>query len=147
MIAGLPGTGLGGVFYIASAVFMPVHRLLRGRGHDGRGWGRIAAQGGIALGILGALFLTGWMIGVFVTPEMRPAGAGTGRVLAGSATAFARWVAVVGTAGVLALLLVTVEIAGLVASRGRRVRLRALASEPVVRPAARERLPAVADAA
>jgi hypothetical protein len=126
---------------------MPVHRLLRGRGHDGRGWGRIAAQGSIALGILGALFLTGWMIGLSVTPDLRPAGAGTGRVLGGSAFAITRWVAVVGTAGVLTLLLVAVEIAGLVASRSRRVRLRALAPDAVDRPAAGERMPAVADAA
>jgi hypothetical protein len=131
MIAGLPGTGLGGIFYIASAVFMPVHRLLRGHGHDGRNWQRILAQGGIALGILVMLFLTGWLIGLLVMPDLQAATGATGgrRVLAGATIGMARWVAIIGTAGILTLLLVSVEIAGFIAVHGRRARLRAHAAE------------------
>ena len=51
--AGLPGTGLGGVFYVLLALWMPLAELprtLRGRSSRER-WGRIASQFALACGI------------------------------------------------------------------------------------------------
>jgi hypothetical protein len=115
MNAGLPGTGLGGLFYIASAVVMPLHRTLRGGGHAGRAWSRVAAQSGIALGILAALFATGWALGLLLMPG--DAAVAAPSTLAGPGLGVVRWAAVLGTVGLLTLLLLGVEIAGVVLRR------------------------------
>ena len=65
MTAGLPGVGIGGIFYLASAIMMPVRSLyavLTGRAHEAR-WRVALQQAAIAGGILGALWLTGLAIG------------------------------------------------------------------------------------
>ena len=64
MNVGLPGTGLGGLFYLATALLMPVWELiatLRGRSNWGR-WKQVGLQAGLALGILGGLWLTAWLL-------------------------------------------------------------------------------------
>ncbi len=64
MTPGLPGTGIGGLFYILSALLMPfvaLVRLLLGRG-DGIRWRMIAGQWSIVLGILAALTAEAWLI-------------------------------------------------------------------------------------
>src|SRR3954464_5081056 len=70
MTAGLPGVGIGGIFYLASALAMPLRSLyavLTGRAHLAR-WPLALRQAAIALGILGTLWGTGlalgWIIGV-----------------------------------------------------------------------------------
>ena len=66
MTAGLPGTGIGGLFYLISALLMPFReafRALIGRGDRARG--QVAVQqGGLALTILGAVWLTGLVLGM-----------------------------------------------------------------------------------
>ncbi len=52
--AGLPGTGLGGLFYILLAIWMPVaelHRTLRGRSSLAR-WRQVGTQFALACGIV-----------------------------------------------------------------------------------------------
>jgi hypothetical protein len=68
MTAGLPGVGIGGIFYLASAIMMPARSLVAvvtGRAHEAR-WRVALQQAAIALGILVALWLTGlalaWII-------------------------------------------------------------------------------------
>lgn len=58
--AGLPGTGLGGLFYILLALWMPVRELyLTARGRGDRARLRFAmGQGLMALGIVAAVVLT-----------------------------------------------------------------------------------------
>ncbi len=66
MTAGLPGTGIGGLFYLISALLMPFReafRFLVGRGDRARG--QLALQqGGLALTILGAIWVTGIVMGL-----------------------------------------------------------------------------------
>ena len=65
MTAGLPGVGIGGIFYLASAIMMPVRSLwavLTGRPHEAR-WRVSLRQAAIAGGILGALWITGLALG------------------------------------------------------------------------------------
>src|SRR3954471_634116 len=65
MTAGLPGVGIGGIFYLASAIMMPVRSLyavLSGRPHEAR-WRIALRQATIAAGILGALWSTGLVLG------------------------------------------------------------------------------------
>jgi hypothetical protein len=55
--AGLPGTGLGGLFYVLLAVWMPVAELnatLRGRSSRAR-WRQVGTQFALACGIIAAV--------------------------------------------------------------------------------------------
>ena len=65
MNAGLPGTGIGGVFYLLSALWMPFHELhktLRRKSRPQR-MRLILVQLSIALGIIAGIWLTGWLLG------------------------------------------------------------------------------------
>jgi hypothetical protein len=65
MNAGLPGTGIGGIFYLLSALWMPFHALhktLRKKSQPQRGR-LILSQVGLALGIIAGIWLTGWLLG------------------------------------------------------------------------------------
>lgn len=58
--AGLPGTGLGGLFYLLLALWMPVaelHRTLQGRSSPAR-WRRVGVQFAMACGIIAVLACT-----------------------------------------------------------------------------------------
>ena len=58
--AGLPGTGIGGLFYILLALAMPViaiSRALRGRPGPHR-WSQVLTQFALACGILAAIAVT-----------------------------------------------------------------------------------------
>lgn len=85
MTAGLPGVGIGGIFYLASALLMPVRSLasvLRGRSHEAR-WRLAVRQASIAASILAMLWATGWVLGWLITtfvPEATTVvGSGAGR--------------------------------------------------------------------
>jgi hypothetical protein len=65
MTAGLPGVGIGGIFYLASAIMMPARSLVAtvtGRAHEAR-WRVALQQASIAAGILAALWATGLALG------------------------------------------------------------------------------------
>ena len=58
--AGLPGTGLGGLFYVLLALWMPVAELyatVRGRSSRAR-WRQVGAQFALACGIVAAVVAT-----------------------------------------------------------------------------------------
>ena len=64
MTPGLPGTGIGGLFYLLLVVFMPLREaflVLRGRG-DVRRWRTIGLMLALAGGILAALWLEAWLL-------------------------------------------------------------------------------------
>jgi hypothetical protein len=66
MTAGLPGTAIGGLFYLANSLLMPFRELmltLRGRSSQQR-WRVIAVQGMIAAGVILSMLLMGWIIGL-----------------------------------------------------------------------------------
>jgi len=72
--AGVPGAGIGGVFYLMTALAMPIVeavRTLRRRrdpaSHEPR-WGLALGQAGIALGTLAAVAAVGWLLASLV-PE------------------------------------------------------------------------------
>jgi|688.fasta_scaffold69337_2 hypothetical protein len=64
MIAGIPGTGIGGIYYILLALLMPVHEAcLTVTGYSkGRRWGLVGLQLVHALGILSSVYGMGWLL-------------------------------------------------------------------------------------
>ncbi len=64
MIAGVPGIGIGGVFYLVCAFFMPfieIANTLRGRS-SARRWRMVAQQFGILCCVVAAFWGTGWAL-------------------------------------------------------------------------------------
>ncbi len=68
MSVGLPGTGVGGLFYLISALCMPFREAYRAAGgrSDRRSRGVVVRQTVIALGVLGGIWLAGWLIGLLL---------------------------------------------------------------------------------
>jgi hypothetical protein len=68
MIAGLPGTGISGLFYLLSAFWMPIAEIiqfLRGRKRQSN-WKLVFSQFALAAGIFTALTVTGALIDYFI---------------------------------------------------------------------------------
>jgi hypothetical protein len=68
MIAGLPGTGISGLFYLLSAFWMPIAeiaRFLSGRKRQSN-WKLVFLQFALATGIFAALGVTGALIDYFI---------------------------------------------------------------------------------
>jgi hypothetical protein len=68
MNAGLPGTGIGGVFYLLSALLMPffeVVRTLRGNSSWSR-WVLLLRQLAMAAGILAGMWALGLLLGLLL---------------------------------------------------------------------------------
>lgn len=81
MFAGLPGTGLGGIFYALLVCWMPIRELwlmARGRNAPGR-WALVAGQAALVLGIVAALWAEAWAIKWLVGGIAGPAGAAGGQ--------------------------------------------------------------------
>jgi hypothetical protein len=76
--AGLPGTGIGGIFYLVSALAMPLREAYRRvRGRKVGNWRVVGAQLAIAGGILGAMWVTGWLLGLALKAARPITGLGT----------------------------------------------------------------------
>lgn len=85
MTVGLPGAGIGGLFYLASTLLLPVRSLtrrLRGR-PDPISRRQLTHSVLLAGGIIGALWVAGWLLAFVMPDEMLSVRAGTG---AGTAT-------------------------------------------------------------
>lgn len=64
MNAGMPGTGLGGLFYLVLALVMPLHELyLTARGRSSRErWRLVLTQLAVALGIIATVVVVVWVV-------------------------------------------------------------------------------------
>jgi hypothetical protein len=122
MTPGVPGAGIGGLFYLASTLLLPFRSLTRRlRGHPDALTGRQAMHSlAIAGGIIGALWLTGWILALLVPDEMlRPvATTAGGSVRARTVMPVATFATAVGT---LLTVLIAVEIARYHQTRRRTV--------------------------
>ena len=76
MIAGLPGTGISGLFYILSALWMPIAeftRFLRGKERHST-WKLVFSQVALAGGILAALSGTAALLDYFISFSVKALG-------------------------------------------------------------------------
>lgn len=75
MTAGLPGSGIGGFFYLLCALLMPLYEcglIVLGRRHKSR-WRFVIKQVVCALAILISIWLTGFLIGLLVKGVVKAA--------------------------------------------------------------------------
>ncbi len=76
MVAGLPGTGIGGIFYLLGVLCMPIRetqRLLRGKSSRKR-WALIVRQWGLSLGIVAGFWLMGYVLATIIPAGVQAAG-------------------------------------------------------------------------
>lgn len=144
MTVGLPGAGVGGIFYILSALWMPFHalghRLLRAAGFAGAEdrrpapWNLIWRQFATALAIIAGLWVTGWALAALLVSHPTALGQMQTNEIGKRLPNMLRVGAVIASIGTLALVLVIVQIARLVVRAESR---RATKLEvPVIRIAA-----------
>ena len=117
MNVGLPGTGLGGIFYLVGALMMPLlelSRFLIGQGNSKRLKVAIE-QGAIALGMVAALLLTFLLIDTVSTHLRMARSEGEGIVAVVNLTGHMKPIVV--TLVILVVLLVSVHIMQWVFSR------------------------------
>jgi hypothetical protein len=111
MTAGLPGVGIGGIFYLASALLMPLRSfaaMLTGREPH---WALALRQASFALATLAAIWATGWTIGWLIAAfSAAPVAGAMPSALGGLPVRNAvRTAALLGSIGTLALVLVAVQ--------------------------------------
>jgi|SRR5688572_13749477 len=116
MTAGLPGAGIGGLFYLASSILLPLRSLWRrARGlPDTVSLRQQLHSLLMAFGIIGGLWVSGWVLAFIVPDDMLPQNAlsrSGGASSANTVIPVATFLVAVGT---LVLVLVMVEMARLI---------------------------------
>lgn len=122
--AGLPGTGIGGLFYLLAALSSPLRFMWR-RATPQRGaatWREVMEVAAIALGVIGGIWFAGWLLGVVLAGHPGALSGLSPRTLAsGQAANVVRVAALVAGIATLALVLGVVELARLVSRRRRQI--------------------------
>lgn len=102
MSVGIPGTGIGGLFYLISGLMMPLREIafaLKGQPRRPKIWRLVLRQTVLVLGVLAGIWTTGWLLGLLFMGPVKTSGPasaaaggtphnlwGTAAVLAGIAT-------------------------------------------------------------
>lgn len=116
MTPGIPGAGIGGLFYVVSSLVLTVrHGVRRLRRRAGSDESRdvallVVLAGGIALGV----WLAGWLVGIVVSPDLlKVSRTGASAVVGGSMRVqnAVRIAAVLVGVGTLAAVMIAVELA------------------------------------
>lgn len=118
MTVGLPGAGIGGLFYLAATLLLPIRSLLERVRHRNP---RVSWQWHsvlVALGIMSGLWLTGWLLALVMPASTLGGGAGGHASSIASRTAIPLATFGLGVGTLLAVLL-AVEVAHRVQSPRR----------------------------
>src|SRR3990172_10846052 len=87
MIAGLPGTGIGGLYYLLLALWMPFREFLSGRRGSSNPDRRrlVRRQVALTVCVVAGLWVTGWVMGwlllVLLPVVLGPAPSGSGSLV------------------------------------------------------------------
>jgi hypothetical protein len=119
MTAGVPGTGLGGLFYILAALFLPFRGLVRTLRRQRVNWSETIKLTALALAVFLGIWLTGLFLGVILGPTAMTleAAAGMSMEMRARTENILRWAAVAAGFVTLAFVLLAVQIARLVVRR------------------------------
>jgi len=106
MNVGIPGTGIGGLFYITAALIAPCRRRAQKRRCG------VPQPFLISLGVLAGIFATGWLLGILLGPVAQSQSSPENGTLAHAETAnLVRWASLLGSILLLAAVLIGVQIA------------------------------------
>jgi|SRR6185436_4498072 len=115
MNVGLPGSGIGGIFYLLAALSTPFRALIRG-GSEGEGTSLRSAirHAGMALAILLSLGITGWMLGLMIAHTPMAAWSAHGTTDVRRVPAIFRAASIAATLGTLGAVMISVWVAAFV---------------------------------
>ena len=106
MTVGIPGTGIGGLFYVVAGLIAP----LRGSASK-RAAAYVAA---LAIGVLVGIFATGWLLGFLLAPIAKsPLIAGLPSYYRPGTENIVRWASMLASVVLLVSVLLSVQIARL----------------------------------
>lgn len=115
MTVGVPGTGIGGLFYILAALLAPIRSLLQRHCSSSAERGVLTRLFMLGVGVILGIFATGWLLGFLVGPVARAAAIGgaigTPRP---EIVNVVRWAALFASVLMLAAVLIAVQIARLI---------------------------------
>jgi hypothetical protein len=124
MTVGIPGTGIGGLFYLAQALMLPVRGVFRRRRRERVVWRRAFGPAAIALGVLGGLWLSGALLAVLLVHVLGPAFRGAGPASLAHHSNVLRVASLLAGIGTLCLVLTGVQVARLTVTRPAPMRRR-----------------------
>lgn len=145
MTVGLPGAGVGGIFYLLSALTMPLHGVARHflHRHGSRvggelppRWGLIWRQFATAVGIIAGLWVAGWLLASYLIAHPNALGSLQTAAVGKRLPNVLRIGAVIISFGTLAAVLVAVQIARLIVPRPQHDAKAATLKDPKSRLAA-----------
>ncbi len=115
MTVGVPGTGIGGIFYILAALLAPIRSLLRRRNSLRAERGILTRLFLLGLGVVLGIFVTGWVLGFLIGPvASAAAAAGTRGFSRPEIQNVVRWAALFASVLMLGLVLLAVQLAQLI---------------------------------
>ena len=121
MTAGVPGTGIGGLFYMVSAVLLPLRGAWRRFRGSSVSWKTVFFQADLAALIMLGIWATGWLLGLLIQPSVIQLRTGSLAILSRHRIAnVVRAAALLAGFGTLGAVLGTVQIVRLFARRKRR---------------------------
>jgi hypothetical protein len=141
--AGIPGTGLGGIYYLTAAIFLPIRTVVRaGRFGFKTRLGRALGQATIAALVFGGIWATGWLLGLVFGPVVTTGFAGDRHFFEHHRGNLIRWAVFLAGYVTLAMIMAAVQVAKLMVRRQRaaeRKTLHAATADTtrVVRPRSR----------
>lgn len=107
MTVGIPGTGIGGLFYVVAGLIAPLRRS-----ESKRAAAYVAV---LAFGVLVGIFATGWLLGFLLAPVAKPF------LIAGFPSFYrpgtenvVRWASLLGSVVLLGAVLLSVQFARLI---------------------------------
>jgi hypothetical protein len=124
MNVGLPGSGVGGLFYLLSALCMPIVEATRGLApRPGSQWRVVGRLTVMAVGIAAGIWWAGWVLALMVSGSPLLAAAMHGAGIDGRfAPNVLRTATLVMSLSTLAAIIVSVWVARLVTRPGRKPR-------------------------
>ena len=119
MTAGVPGTGLGGLFYILAALLLPFRCLIRSVRRQRVNWREAFKLTALALGVFLGIWLTGLFLGIILAPMAMSleAAAGVSVEMRARSENVLRWATVAAGFASLAVVLLAVQVARLATRR------------------------------
>jgi hypothetical protein len=120
MTVGIPGTGVGGLFYLAAAVLLPFRALGRKVAARPGAFGAAVRHAALAVAMFAGMWATGWCVAFVVGAKLVVAGTFVQRFATAGRNNLIQWALLSFGYLVLGLLLLAVEAARVLVKRRRR---------------------------
>jgi hypothetical protein len=113
MTVGVPGAGIGGLFYLASAILLPFRAGIRAARGESVAWGAVVRQWFLAVSVIASMWVAGWLIGLWAGPGLAHVGGKGVAAAILQSTGLMAGAMLYASVATLALVLLLVQVASL----------------------------------